>query len=127
MTVEEIKEGLRARTVANEIVPVWGGSAIKNKGVQAVLDAVVEYLPARNQVRAIEGFLDDKEGTVATREASDDAPSSALAFKSATDPFVGTLTFFRVYSGKLNSGDTVYNPVKGKRERVGRIDRKSVV
>lgn len=121
LTVEEIKEGLRARTVANEIVPVLGGSAFKNKGVQAVLDAVVEYLPAPNQVRAIEGVLDDKEGTVATREASDDAPFSALAFKIATDPFVGTLTFFRVYSGKLNSGDTVYNPVKGKRERVGRM------
>src|SRR5690625_4901121 len=121
LTVEEIKEGLRARTVANEIVPVLGGLAFKNKGVQAVLDAVVEYLPAPNQVRAIEGVLDDKEGTVATREASDDAPFSALAFKIATDPFVGTLTFFRVYSGKLNSGDTVYNPVKGKRERVGRM------
>lgn len=121
LTVEEIEEGLRARTVANEIVPVLGGSAFKNKGVQAVLDAVVEYLPAPNQVRAIEGVLDDKEGTVATREASDDAPFSALAFKIATDPFVGTLTFFRVYSGKLNSGDTVYNPVKGKRERVGRM------
>src|SRR5690625_6594798 len=84
LTVEEIKEGLRARTVANEIVPVLGGSAFKNKGVQAVLDAVVEYLPAPNQVRAIEGVLDDKEGTVATREASDDAPFSALAFKIAT-------------------------------------------
>src|SRR5690606_31223462 len=86
-----------------------------------VLDAVVEYLPAPNQVRAIEGILDDGKNTVASREADDDAPFAALAFKIATDPFVGTLTFFRVYSGKLNSGDAVYNPVKGKKERVGRM------
>jgi elongation factor G len=121
LTVEEIKQGLRARTLANEIVLVLGGSAFKNKGVQAVLDAVIEYLPAPNQVRAIEGVLDDGKDTVATREADDDAPFAALAFKIATDPFVGTLTFFRVYSGRLNSGDSVYNPVKNKKERIGRM------
>ena len=118
---EEIKAGIRARTIANEIVPVLGGSAFKNKGVQAMLDAVIEYLPAPNQVRAIEGILDDGKDTVETREADDDAPFAALAFKIATDPFVGTLTFFRVYSGKLSSGDSVFNPVKGKKERVGRM------
>ena len=116
----EIKAGLRARTLANEIVPVLGGSAFKNKGVQAVLDAVVEYLPAPTEVKAIEGVLDDGE-TVAVRKADDDEPFSALAFKIATDPFVGTLTFFRVYSGTLNSGDTVLNPVKSKKERIGRM------
>ncbi|MEP3857323.1 MAG: elongation factor G [Porticoccus sp.] len=116
----EIKAGLRARTLANEIVPVLGGSAFKNKGVQAVLDAVVEYLPAPTEVKAIEGILDDGE-TVAVRKADDDEPFSALAFKIATDPFVGTLTFFRVYSGTLNSGDTVLNPVKSKKERIGRM------
>ncbi|MGQ9427637.1 elongation factor G [Gilvimarinus sp. F26214L] len=120
LSEEEIKQGIRARTLANEIVPVLGGSAFKNKGVQAVLDAVIEYLPAPTQVRAIEGVLDDGE-TVASREADDDAPFAALAFKIATDPFVGTLTFFRVYSGKLSSGDTVYNSVKGKKERIGRM------
>ena len=97
------------------------GSAFKNKGVQAVLDAVVEYLPSPEEVKPITGILDDKDETEATRLASDDAPFSALAFKIATDPFVGTLTFFRVYSGVVNTGDTVYNPVKGKRERFGRI------
>ncbi|WP_024462566.1 elongation factor G [Marinimicrobium sp. LS-A18] len=121
LTNEEIKAGIRARTLANEIVPVLGGSAFKNKGVQAVLDAVIEYLPAPNQVRAIEGVLDDGKDTVESREADDDAPFAALAFKIATDPFVGTLTFFRVYSGKLNSGDSVFNPVKSKKERVGRM------
>jgi elongation factor G len=120
LTEAEIKAGIRARTLANEIIPVIGGSAFKNKGVQAMLDAVIEYLPAPTEVKAIEGVLDDGE-TVATREASDEQPFAALAFKIATDPFVGTLTFFRVYSGKLNSGDTVYNPVKGKKERVGRM------
>ncbi len=120
LTEEEIKKGIRARTLANEIVPVLGGSAFKNKGVQAVLDAVIEYLPAPTEVKAIEGVLDDGE-TIATREADDNAPFSALAFKIATDPFVGTLTFFRVYSGKLNSGDSVYNPVKSKKERIGRM------
>lgn len=127
----EIKKGLRLRTLANEIVPVLGGSAFKNKGVQAVLDAVIEYLPSPTEVKAIDGVLDD-EVTVATREADDNAPFAALAFKIATDPFVGTLTFFRVYSGKLNSGDTVYNPVKHKKERIGRMvqmhsnDRKEI-
>ncbi len=116
----DIKKGLRIRTLANEIVPALCGSAFKNKGVQAMLDAVVEYLPAPTEVRAIEGVLEDGE-TVETRVADDDAPFAALAFKIATDPFVGTLTFFRVYSGVLSSGDQVYNPVKGKRERVGRM------
>ncbi|MBT8138254.1 MAG: elongation factor G [Gammaproteobacteria bacterium] len=121
LTEEEIKQGIRARTLANEIVPVLGGSAFKNKGVQAVLDAVIEYMPSPNEVKAIEGVLDDKDETVATREADDNAPFAALAFKIATDPFVGTLTFFRVYSGTLNSGDSVYNPVKSKKERIGRM------
>ena len=120
LTEEEVKAGIRARTLANEIVPVLGGSAFKNKGVQAVLDAVIEYLPSPEEVKAIEGTLDDGE-TVATREADDSAPFSALAFKIATDPFVGTLTFFRVYSGKLESGTAVYNSVKSKKERVGRM------
>ncbi|WP_346838787.1 elongation factor G [Microbulbifer sp. SAOS-129_SWC] len=131
LTEEEIKAAIRQRTLANEIVPVLGGSAFKNKGVQAVLDAVIEYLPAPNQVRAIEGTLEDGE-TVETRPAEDDAPFSALAFKIATDPFVGTLTFFRVYSGTLESGTAVYNSVKMKKERVGRMvqmhsnDRKEI-
>lgn len=120
LTEEEIKAGIRARTLANEIIPVIGGSAFKNKGVQAMLDAVVDYLPAPTEVKAIEGVLEDGE-TIATRKASDDEPFSALAFKIATDPFVGTLTFFRVYSGTLESGDTVLNSVKGKKERVGRM------
>jgi len=120
LTEDEIKAGIRARTLANEIVPVIGGSAFKNKGVQAMLDAVVEYLPSPTEVKAIEGTLEDGE-TIAHREADDDAPFSALAFKIATDPFVGTLTFFRVYSGTLESGSAVFNSVKGKRERVGRM------
>ncbi|MEM8493398.1 MAG: elongation factor G [Pseudomonadota bacterium] len=120
LTEEEIKQGIRIRTLANEIVPVFGGSAFKNKGVQAVLDAVIEYLPAPTEVKAIEGTLDDGE-TVEARHADDDAPFAALAFKIATDPFVGTLTFFRVYSGKLESGTAVYNSVKQKKERVGRM------
>jgi len=120
LSEEEIKLAIRQRTLANEIVPVLGGSAFKNKGVQAVLDAVVEYLPSPTEVKAIEGTLEDGE-TVATRDADDDAPFSALAFKIATDPFVGTLTFFRVYSGKLESGTAVYNSVKHKKERVGRM------
>lgn len=120
LTEDEIRAGIRARTLANEIIPVLGGSAFKNKGVQAMLDAVIEYLPAPTEVKAIEGVLEDGE-TVAAREASDDEPFAALAFKIATDPFVGTLTFFRVYSGTLESGDTVLNSVKGKKERVGRM------
>ncbi|MEW5248996.1 elongation factor G [Microbulbifer sp. 2201CG32-9] len=131
LTEEEIKAAIRQRTLANEIVPVLGGSAFKNKGVQAVLDAVIEYLPAPTEVKAIEGTLEDGE-TVESREADDDAPFAALAFKIATDPFVGTLTFFRVYSGKLESGTAVYNSVKMKKERVGRMvqmhsnDRKEI-
>ena len=121
LSEEEVKAGLRARTLANEIVPVLGGSAFKNKGVQAMLDAVIEYMPSPAEVKAIEGILDDKDETSAIREADDDAPFSALAFKIATDPFVGTLTFFRVYSGALNSGDSVFNPVKSKKERIGRM------
>ncbi len=121
LTVEEIKSGLRKRTLANEITPMLCGSAFKNKGVQAMLDAVIEYMPSPIDVPAITGILDDKDETEVERPSSDDAPFAALAFKIATDPFVGTLTFFRVYSGVLSSGDTVYNPVKGKKERVGRI------
>jgi len=117
---EEIKSGLRKRTLANEIVPILCGSAFKNKGVQAMLDAVIEYLPSPVDVPPITGLLPDGESE-AERPASDDKPFSALAFKIATDPYVGTLTFFRVYSGVLNSGDSVFNPVKGKRERIGRI------
>ncbi|MDP2524392.1 elongation factor G [Neptunomonas phycophila] len=121
LTDEEVKAGLRARTLANEIVLMQAGSAFKNKGVQAVLDAVIEYLPSPVEVKAIEGTLDDKDETVAAREADDNAPFAALAFKIATDPFVGTLTFVRVYSGVLNSGDSVINSVKSKKERVGRM------
>ncbi|RDE18151.1 elongation factor G [Motiliproteus coralliicola] len=121
LSAEEIKQGLRARTLANEIVPMQAGSAFKNKGVQAVLDAVIELMPSPLDVKAIEGTLDDGKETVATRPADDNAPFAALAFKIATDPFVGTLTFIRVYSGKLNSGDSVYNSVKQKKERVGRM------
>jgi elongation factor G len=121
LTEEEIIAGIRKRTLANEIVPVVGGSAFKNKGVQAMLDAVIQYLPSPEEVKAIEGTLDDKEQSAATRSADDNAPFAALAFKIATDPFVGTLTFFRVYSGKLESGTAVYNSVKMKKERVGRM------
>lgn len=117
---EEIKFGIRTRTIANQIVPAFCGSAFKNKGVQSMLDAVIEYLPAPTDVEAIKGHLEDDVVEV-VRPASDDAPFSALAFKIATDPFVGTLTFFRVYSGVLNSGDSIYNPVKKKKERIGRI------
>ncbi len=120
LTNEEIKKGIRAQTIANQIVPAFCGSAFKNKGVQAVLDAVVEYMPAPTDVEAIKGLLAD-EVTEANRPASDDEPFSALAFKIATDPFVGALTFFRVYSGVLNSGDSIYNSVKMKKERIGRI------
>ncbi|GFD89406.1 elongation factor G 1 [Tenacibaculum sp. KUL152] len=121
LTEEEIRLGLRKRTLNNEIVLATCGSAFKNKGVQAVLDAVIQYLPSPTEVKAITGVLDDKDETEAERHSSDDEPFSALAFKIATDPFVGTLTFFRCYSGVVNTGDTVYNPVKGKRERFGRI------
>ena len=117
---DEIRTGLRIRALANEIVPALCGTAFKNKGVQAMLDAVIDYLPNPTEVKAIDGVLEDGE-TRERRPAEDDAPFAALAFKIATDPFVGTLTFFRVYSGVLNSGDQVYNPVKGRRERVGRM------
>ena len=119
LTEEEIKKGLRARTIANKIVPVFCGSAFKNKGVQAVLDGVLDYLPSPVDIPAIKGTDDD--GVETSREASYKAPFSALAFKIATDPFVGTLTYFRTYSGVLKSGDTIYNSVKGKRERIGRL------
>lgn len=121
LSIEEVKAGLRKSTLANQIVLVHAGSAFKNKGVQAVLDSVVEYMPSPIEVKAIEGTLDDGKATLATREADDSTLFAALAFKIATDPFVGTLTFMRVYSGVLKSGDHVFNSVKGKRERVGRM------
>ncbi len=121
LTEDEIRQGLRIRTLNNEIVLATCGSAFKNKGVQAVLDAVIEYLPSPTEVKPITGVLDDKHETEEKRRADDDEPFSALAFKIATDPFVGTLTFFRCYSGVVRTGDTVFNPVKGKRERFGRI------
>ncbi len=117
----EIREGIRARTLANEIVPALCGSAFKNKGVQAMLDATIYYMPSPLDVPAIKGILDDANESDGERHASDDEPFASLAFKIATDPFVGNLTFFRVYSGVLASGDTIYNPVKGKKERIGRI------
>ena len=115
----EIKQCLRIRTIASEIVPMLCGSAFKNKGVQAMLDAVVDYLPAPTDIPAVKGELEN--GTIGERKANDDEPFSALAFKIMTDPFVGQLIFFRVYSGQLKAGDTVYNPIKGKKERIGRI------
>ncbi|WP_068546802.1 elongation factor G [Thalassotalea crassostreae] len=121
LSEEEIKAGLRTRTLSNEVILVTCGSAFKNKGVQAVLDAVVEYLPSPTEVKAITGINNDKHETEGSREADDNAPFAALAFKIATDPFVGTLTFIRVYSGLVNSGDAVYNAVKAKKERIGRI------
>jgi elongation factor G len=119
LSEEEIMRGIRIRTLSSEIVPTFCGSAFKNKGVQAVLDAVIDYMPAPTEVKAIDGTLEN--GDQVTCEVEDDAPFAALAFKIATDPFVGTLTFFRVYSGRLNSGDSVYNPLKSKKERVGRM------
>ena len=119
LSEDEIRQGLRARVINNEIVVALCGSAFKNKGVQAMLDSVVYYLPAPNEVADIAGQLED--GTAVTRKSSDAEPFSALAFKIATDPFVGNLTYFRVYSGVLKSGDTIYNSVKQKKERIGRI------
>ena len=119
LTTEEVKQGLRLRTIHNEIVPMLCGSAFKNKGVQAMLDAVIDYLPAPIDIPPVTGHDDDDKP--AERKASDDEPFAGLAFKIATDPYVGQLIFFRVYSGVVNSGDTIYNPVKGKRERLGRI------
>ncbi|MCY4130542.1 MAG: elongation factor G [Gammaproteobacteria bacterium] len=119
LTSEEIKAGLRQRTIANQIVPALCGSAFKNKGVQPVLDAVIDFLPAPTEVKAIEGT--ERDGQSTQRHSDDDEPFAALAFKIATDPYVGTLTFFRVYSGVLKTGDRVFNSVREKRERVGRM------
>jgi elongation factor G len=121
LTETEIKKGLRIRTIKNEIIPMLCGSAFKNKGVQAMLDAVIEYLPSPADVPAVKGMLNDAAGTPAERHPTDNEPFSALAFKIATDPYVGTLTYFRVYSGVLKSGDTVYNPIKDRDERIGRL------
>ena len=119
LTEQELKDGLRRRTIASEIVPMLCGSAFKNKGVQAMLDAVIDYLPSPADIPPVKGILDnEKEGS---RKAEDSEPFSALAFKIMTDPFVGQLTFIRVYSGVLNSGDTIYNAVKQRKERIGRI------
>ncbi len=115
----EIKSAIRKQTISNQIVPVFCGSAFKNKGVQAVLDGVIDYLPSPLDIPAVKGI--DENGVDAQRETSYDESFSALAFKIATDPFVGTLTYFRVYSGVLKCGDTVYNPVKDKKERIGRL------
>ena len=120
LTAEEVKRGLRLGALANNLVPVMCGSAFKNKGVQALLDGVIEYMPAPTEVKAITGLMPDDE-TVGERPSSDDEPFAALAFKIATDSYVGTLTFFRVYSGVVATGDTIFNPVKSKKERVGRI------
>jgi elongation factor G len=131
-TEEELYEALRRLTLDNKIVPVLCGTAFKNKGVQAALDAVIQYLPAPNDLPPMEGVLDDAEGTLAVRRADDNEPAAALAFKLASDPFVGSLIYFRVYSGVIRSGDTLYNSVKGKKERIGRIvqmhanDRKEI-
>ena len=119
LTEDEIHAAIRQRVLASEIVPVFGGSAFKNKGVQAMLDAVVRYLPAPDDVEAIRGEL--PSGEQAERHSTDDEPFAALAFKIATDPFVGSLTFIRVYSGVLNSGDAVLNSISGKKERIGRL------
>jgi elongation factor G len=116
---EDIKKGLRMRTIASEIVPMLCGSAFKNKGVQAMLDAVIDYMPAPNDIPPVKGLLEN--GQIGERRASDDEPFAGLAFKIMTDPYVGQLIFFRVYSGVVNSGDSVYNPIKGKKERLGRL------
>ncbi|VFM98378.1 MAG: translation elongation factor 2 (EF-2/EF-G) [Candidatus Kentron sp. G] len=118
---DEIRKGLRERTLRGEVVPALCGSAFKNKGVQALLDGIIEYLPSPIDVPPVVGIEEGKSGGEVTRPASDDEPFSALAFKIATDPFVGSLTFFRIYSGKLRSGDEVYNPIKQRKERIGRI------
>lgn len=121
LTEDEIYQGLRQRTIANEMIPVLCGSAFKNKGVQAVLDAVINYLPSPIDVPPIKGYLDDGDQTSACRESSDTEPFAALGFKIASDPYVGTLTYLRVYSGVLKAGDTVYNSIKHKKERIGRL------
>ncbi len=119
LSEEDIKKALRQRTIASEIVPMLCGSAFKNKGVQAMLDAVIELMPAPTDIPPVTGILEDE--TEGQRRAADDEPFSALAFKIMTDPYVGQLTFFRVYSGIIKSGDTIYNPIKGRKERIGRI------
>ena len=119
LTEEEIKAGIRQRTIACEIIPMFCGSAFKNKGVQAMLDAVVDYLPSPSDIPPVKGELPD--GTIGERKALDSEPFAGLAFKLMNDPYVGQLTFFRVYSGVVKSGDSVYNPIKGKKERIGRI------
>ena len=119
LPVVDIKKGLRARTINNEIVPMLCGSAFKNKGVQAMLDAVIDYLPSPVDIRAVTG--EKENGEIEERHASDEEPFAGLAFKIATDPFVGQLIFFRVYSGVVATGDTIYNPVKGRKERIGRL------
>lgn len=121
LTIEQLRQGIRLRTIANEIFPMLCGTAFKNKGVQPMLDAVIEYLPAPSDVPAINAVKDDKDETPTECPAKDDAPFAALAFKIATDPFVGTLTYFRVYSGVVNAGDSVYNPIKRRKERIGRL------
>jgi len=121
LTDDEIREGIRTQTIDNQIIPMFCGSAFKNKGVQAVLDAMVTYMPSPLDVDPITGILDDADETEAPRNPNDDEPFASLAFKIATDPFVGNLTFFRVYSGVLKSGDFVFNSSKGKKERIGRI------
>src|SRR4249919_3578218 len=119
LTAEEIKLGLRTRTIASEIVPMMCGSAFKNKGVQAMLDAVIEYMPAPTDIPPVKGELEN--GKTGERRAADDEDFAGLALKIMTDPYVGQLIFFRVYSGVVNSGDTIYNPIKGKKERIGRL------
>jgi elongation factor G len=121
LSEQEIRQGLRARAIKNEIVPMLCGSAFKNKGVQMMLDAVIHYMPSPVDIPPVKGIADDKAETPIERLPSDDAPFSALAFKIMTDPFVGSLTFFRVYSGVVSTGDTIYNPIKGRKERIGRI------
>ena len=119
LSIDDIKHGLRIRTISNEIVPMLCGSAFKNKGVQAMLDAVLDYLPSPVDIQAING--EKENGEPGERHASDEEPFAGLAFKIATDPYVGQLIFFRVYSGVVSSGDTIYNPVKGRKERIGRL------
>ena len=119
LSEQEIKDAIRERTLKSEIVPCLCGSAFKNKGVQTMLDAVIDYLPAPNEVKPVSGILDNEEE--GSRKSDDAEPFSGIAFKIATDPFVGSLTFVRVYSGTLNTGDSVFLPIKGKKERIGRM------
>ena len=121
LSVEQIKQGLRVRTLANELVCVLCGSAFKNKGVQAMLDAVIDFMPAPGDVPAIQGHPENDDDTIIERPSDDSEPFAALAFKIATDPFVGQLVFFRVYSGVMKSGDSIYNSAKGRKERIGRL------